>query len=33
VSPSILVEEIEIEKRERSQERLPILPPPIAAKK
>jgi predicted Zn-dependent protease len=32
VSPSILVEEIEIEKRERSQERLPILPPPIAAK-
>ena len=32
VSPSILVEEIEIEKRERSQERLPILPSPIAAK-
>jgi predicted Zn-dependent protease len=32
VSPSILVEEIEIEKRERSQERLPILPAPIAAK-
>lgn len=32
VSPSILVEEIEIEKRERSQDRLPILPPPIAAK-
>jgi predicted Zn-dependent protease len=28
VSPSILVEQIEIEKRERSQERLPILPPP-----
>ena len=28
-SPSILVEEIEIEKRERSQERLPILPSPI----
>ncbi len=32
VSPSILVEQIEIEKRERSQERLPILPPPVAAK-
>jgi TldD protein len=32
VSPSILVEEIEIEKRERSQERLPILTPPIATK-
>jgi predicted Zn-dependent protease len=32
VSPSILVEEIEIEKRERSQDRLPILPSPIAAK-
>ncbi|MBI2926174.1 MAG: peptidase U62 [Verrucomicrobia bacterium] len=32
VSPSILVEEIEIEKRERSQERLPILPPPTAEK-
>ena len=31
VSPSILVEEIEIEKRARSQERPPILPPPIAA--
>lgn len=30
VSPSILVEQIEIEKRERSQERLPILPPPAA---
>ncbi|HBF22687.1 MAG TPA: peptidase U62 [Planctomycetes bacterium] len=30
-SPSILVEEIEIEKRERSQERLPILPSPIPA--
>lgn len=30
-SPSILVEEIEIEKRERSQERLPILPSPIIA--
>ena len=29
VSPSILVEQIEIEKRERSQERLPILPPPL----
>ena len=29
VSPSILVEQIEIEKRQRSQERLPILPPPI----
>ncbi|TAH35253.1 MAG: peptidase U62 [Planctomycetota bacterium] len=29
-SPSILVEEIEIERRERSQERLPILPSPIA---
>ena len=29
VSPSILVEQIEIEKRERSQEKLPILPPPI----
>jgi predicted Zn-dependent protease len=28
VSPSILVEQIEIEKRERSQDRLPILPPP-----
>jgi predicted Zn-dependent protease len=33
VSPSILVEEIEIEKRERSQERLPILPPPITVNK
>jgi len=32
VSPSILVEEIEIEKRERSQERPPILPSPLAAK-
>lgn len=32
VSPSILVEQIEIEKRERSQERLPILPPPISEK-
>ncbi|MSU62048.1 MAG: TldD/PmbA family protein [Pedosphaera sp.] len=32
VSPSILVEQIEIEKRERSQERLPILPSPISAK-
>jgi hypothetical protein len=30
VAPSILVEQIEIEKRERSQERLPLLPPPIA---
>ncbi|UCD75639.1 MAG: hypothetical protein JSV91_01735 [Phycisphaerales bacterium] len=30
VSPSILVGQIEIEKRQRSQERLPILPPPIA---
>ncbi|MEM7166377.1 MAG: metallopeptidase TldD-related protein [Planctomycetota bacterium] len=30
VSPSILVEQIEIEKRERSQDRLPILSPPIA---
>jgi predicted Zn-dependent protease len=28
VSPSILVEQIEIEKRERSQQRLPLLPPP-----
>jgi TldD protein len=32
VSPSILVEQIEIEKRERSQERLPILPPPALEK-
>ncbi len=32
VSPSILVEQIEIEKRQRSQERLPILPPPLADK-
>ncbi|PYI89323.1 MAG: peptidase U62 [Verrucomicrobia bacterium] len=32
VSPSILVEQIEIEKRERSQDRLPILPPPISGK-
>jgi predicted Zn-dependent protease len=30
VSPSILVEQIEIEKRERSQERLPILPCPFS---
>ncbi|HEY3244367.1 MAG TPA: peptidase U62, partial [Phycisphaerae bacterium] len=30
VSPSILVSQIEIEKRERSQSRPPILPPPIA---
>lgn len=29
VSPSILVEQIEIEKRQRSQDRLPILPSPI----
>jgi predicted Zn-dependent protease len=29
VSPSILVEQIEIEKRERSQERPPILEPPL----
>jgi predicted Zn-dependent protease len=28
VSPSILVTQIEIEKRQRSQDRLPILPPP-----
>ena len=32
VSPSILVGEIEIEKRERAQERLPILPSPLASK-
>jgi predicted Zn-dependent protease len=32
VSPSILVTQIEIEKRARSQERLPILPPPNSAK-
>jgi TldD protein len=32
VSPSILVRQIEIEKRQRSQERLPILAPPIAVK-
>ena len=32
VSPSILVEQIEIEKRQRSQERLPILPPPLGDK-
>jgi TldD protein len=32
VSPSILVEQIEIEKREKSQDRLPILPPPNATK-
>ena len=31
VAPSILVEQIEIEKRERSQARLPILPSPLAA--
>jgi len=31
VSPSILVQEIEIEKRERSQERPPILPSPLTA--
>ncbi len=30
VSPSILVSQIEIEKRERAQSRPPILPPPIA---
>ena len=30
ISPSILVESIEIEKRQRSQSRLPILPPPVA---
>jgi predicted Zn-dependent protease len=33
ISPSILVEQIEIEKRERSQDRLPILPPPTAGDK
>jgi len=32
VSPSILVEQIEIEKRQRSQERLPILNSPISGK-
>lgn len=32
VSPSILVEQIEIEKRQRSQDRLPILPPPTVEK-
>lgn len=32
ISPSILVEQIEIEKRQRSQDRLPILPPPAAEK-
>lgn len=31
VSPSILVEQIEIEKRERSQERQPILPAPFGS--
>jgi predicted Zn-dependent protease len=31
ISPSILVRQIEVEKRERSQQRLPILPSPIAA--
>ena len=30
ISPSILVSSIEIEKRERSQSRPPILPPPVA---
>ncbi len=30
ISPSILVESIEIEKRQRSQSRPPILPPPVA---
>lgn len=30
ISPSILVRQIEIEKRQRSQERLPVLDPPIA---
>ncbi len=30
ISPSILVSEIEIEKRRRAQEKPPILPPPIA---
>jgi len=32
ISPSILVEQIEIEKRQRSQERLPILNSPISGK-
>jgi len=32
VSPSILVSEIEIEKRRREQDKPPILPPPIALK-
>lgn len=32
VSPSILVSEIEIEKRTREQDKPPILPPPIATK-
>jgi len=31
VSPSILVEQIEIEKSQRSQERLPILPSPVGS--
>lgn len=33
ISPSILVGEIEIEKRERAQERLPLLPSPLATPK
>jgi len=30
VAPSVLVSQIEIEKRQKSQDKLPILPPPIA---
>ena len=33
VSPSILVSEIEVEKRRREQDKPPILSPPIAAEK
>ena len=33
VSPSVLVEQIEIEKQRKSQDRPPILPPPIAAER
>jgi len=31
ISPSILVQQIEVEKKEKAQNRPPILPPPIAA--
>jgi hypothetical protein len=33
ISPSILVEQIEVEKKQKAQDRPPILPAPVAEKK